>query len=271
MADEHLANVEELQSYLVRRAEKILESKGKKLIGWDEILEGGLAPNAAVMSWRGMDGGIAAAKMNRQVVMTPTNFVYLDYYQGDPSLEPSTFGRLLLSTCYRFEPTPEGVDAKYILGGQGNLWTESVPNPRHAEYMTWPRALALAEVFWSPKAGRNWDDFAGRVESQFQRLDAAQVNYARTMYDVAVAPVRDAAGKPAVRMTTELSGCEIHYTFDGTNPDQFMPKYSGEPVVIPGDASVVKAIAYRGGHPSGRLLTVNVKDLTARLDRKTAN
>src|ERR1035438_5861631 len=90
--------VEELQSYLVRRAEKILESKGKKLIGWDEILEGGLAPNAAVMSWRGMEGGIAAAKMNHQVVMTPTNFVYLDYYQGDPSLEPSTFGRLLLST-----------------------------------------------------------------------------------------------------------------------------------------------------------------------------
>ena len=91
MADEHLSSAEELQSYLVRRAEKILESKGKKLIGWDEILEGGLAPNAAVMSWRGMEGGIAAAKMNHQVVMTPTNFVYLDYYQGDPSLEPSTF------------------------------------------------------------------------------------------------------------------------------------------------------------------------------------
>ena len=127
MADEHLSTPEELQSYLVRRAEKILESKGKKLIGWDEILEGGLAPNAAVMSWRGMEGGIAAAKMNHQVVMTPTNFVYLDYYQGDPSLEPSTFNRLLLSNCYRFEPTPEGVDPKLILGGQGNLWTESVP------------------------------------------------------------------------------------------------------------------------------------------------
>jgi hexosaminidase len=259
MADEHLANVEELQSYLVRRAEKILESKGKKLIGWDEILEGGLAPNAAVMSWRGMDGGIAAAKMNRQVVMTPTNFVYLDYYQGDPSLEPSTFGRLLLSTCYRFEPTPDGVDPKYILGGQGNLWTESVPNPRHAEYMTWPRAFALAEVLWSPKASRNWDDFATRVETQFQRLDAAQVNYARTIYDVALTPVRDAAGRAAVRMTTELSGCDIYYTFDGTNPDQFMPKYSGEPVPIPGDASVVKAIAYRAGHPSGRVLSLTVK------------
>ncbi|HXM41396.1 MAG TPA: family 20 glycosylhydrolase [Bryobacteraceae bacterium] len=259
MADERLANVDELQSYLVRRAEKILASKGKKLIGWDEILEGGLAPNAAVMSWRGMDGGIAAAKMNRQVVMTPTNFVYLDYYQGDPSLEPSTFGRLLLSTCYRFEPTPEGVDSKYILGGQGNLWTESVPTPRHAEYMTWPRAFALAEVFWSPKASRDWDDFAGRVEMQFQRLDAAQVNYARTMYDVALTQVQDAAGRAAVRMATELGGCDIYYTFDGTNPDPFTPKYAGEPVPIPGDASVVKAVAWRGGHASGRVLTLMVK------------
>jgi len=268
MADEHLSNVEELQSYLVRRAEKILESKGKKLIGWDEILEGGLAPNAAVMSWRGMDGGIAAAKMNHQVVMTPTNFVYLDYYQGDPTLEPSTFGRLLLSTCYRFEPTPDGVDPKYILGGQGNLWTESVPNPRHAEYMTWPRAFALAEVFWSPKASRNWDDFASRVEAQFHRLDAAEVNYARTIYDVSMTPERNAAGEPAVRMSTELAGCDIYYTFDGTNPDQFTPKYTGEPVAIPGDASVVKAIAYRGGHPSGRLLSLTVKDLMARPERK---
>ncbi len=265
MAEEHLSSAEELQSYLVRRAEKILESKGKKLIGWDEILEGGLAPNAAVMSWRGMEGGIAAAKMNHQVVMTPTNFVYLDYYQGDPSLEPSTFGRLLLSTCYRFEPTPEGVDPKLILGGQGNLWTELVPTPRHAEYMTWPRALALAEVFWSPKASRNWDDFAGRVETQFQRLDAAQVNYARTMYDVAVAGVRDAAGKAAVRLTTELSGCDVYYTFDGTNPDAFTAKYGGEPVAIPGDAAVVKAIAWRGGRASGRVVTVNLKDLVGRL------
>jgi hexosaminidase len=259
MADEHLANVDELQSYLVRRAEKILASKGKKLIGWDEILEGGLAPNAAVMSWRGMAGGIAAAKMNRQVVMTPTNFVYLDYYQGDPSLEPSTFERLLLSTCYRFEPTPEGVDPKYILGGQGNLWTESVPTPRHAEYMTWPRTFALAEVFWSPKASRNWDDFSRRVEMQFQRLDAAQVNYARSMYDVSVTQVRDAAGRATVRMSTELSGCDIYYTFDGTNPDQFMAKYAGEPVTIPGDAAVVKAIAWRGGRASGRVLTLSVK------------
>ena len=172
MAEEHLQNEEELQSYLVRRAEKILESKGKKLIGWDEILQGGLAPNAAVMSWRGMDGGIAAAKMNHPVVMSPTGFAYLDYYQGDPALEPTTFGRLLLSTVYKFEPVPEGVDPKYILGGQANLWTEYVPNTRHAEYMTWPRALALAETLWSPKTARNWDDFIERTETQFHRLDA---------------------------------------------------------------------------------------------------
>ena len=266
MAEEHLSNVEELQSYLVRRAEKILESKGKKLIGWDEILEGGLAPNAAVMSWRGMEGGIAAAKMNHQVVMTPTNYVYLDYYQGDPTLEPSTFGRLLLSTCYRFEPVPEGVDPKYILGGQGNLWTESVPNFRHVEYMTWPRSLALAEVFWSPKSSRNWDDFTSRVEAQFARLDAVQVNYARTLYDVSITPVRDAAGKLAVRLSTELGGCDIYYTFDGTNPDPFMPKYAGQPVTIPGDASIVRAIAYRDGHPSGRLLSLTVQQLMARLE-----
>ncbi len=257
MADEHLTTPEELQSYLIRRAEKILESKGKKLIGWDEILEGGLAPNATVMSWRGMEGGTAAAKMGHQVVMTPTKFVYIDYYQGDPSLEPSTFGRLLLSTCYSFEPTPESVDPKYILGGQANLWTESVPTPRHAEYMTWPRALALSEVFWSPKASRNWDDFTTRVESQFQRLDAAQVNYARTLYDVSAAPTHTADGKAAFRLSTELSGCDIYYTFDGTNPDQFAAKYAGDPVVIPGDASVIKAIAYRNGRPSGRLLTTS--------------
>jgi hexosaminidase len=265
MADEHLANVEELQSYLVRRAEKILESKGKKLIGWDEILEGGLAPNATVMSWRGMEGGIAAARMNHHVVMTPTSHVYLDLYQGDPSLEPSTYGRLLLSTCYQFEPVPADVDPAYILGAQGNLWTESVPNMRHVEYMTWPRTFALAEVFWSPKASRNWDDFASRVEQQFARLDAAQVNYARTMYDVALTPVRDAAGKVAVRMSTELSGCDIYYTFDGTNPDPFMLKYAGLPVTIPGDASVVKAVAYRNGRSSGRTLSLTVKELSARL------
>ncbi|HVB28763.1 MAG TPA: family 20 glycosylhydrolase [Terriglobia bacterium] len=267
MAEEHLKDENELQSYFIRRVEKILAAKNKRLIGWDEILQGGLAPNATVMSWRGMKGGIAAAKMNHQVVMAPANYTYLDLYQGDPALEPTAYSQLLVSTCYRFEPVPEGVDPKYILGGQGNLWTEFVTNPRAAEYMTWPRAFALAEVFWSPKETRNWDGFIRRMEAHFQRLDAAQVNYSRAVYDVAMTPVRDSDGKLAVRLSTELSGCDIYYTFDGTNPDNFMTKYQGDPVESPppGDAYVVKAIAYRSGRPSGRLLSLEVEELTQRL------
>ena len=267
MAEEHLANEEELQSYLVRRAEKILQSKGKKLIGWDEILQGGLAPNAAVMSWRGMDGGITAAKMNHPVVMSPTGFTYLDYYQGHPALEPPTFGRLLLSTVYKFEPVPEGVDPKYILGGQANLWTESVPHARHAEYMTSPRAIALAETVWYPKGARDWDDFMRRIEAQVQRLDNAQVDYARTVYDVAITPARDSAGKLTLHMSSELSGTDIYYTIDGTNPDSFMLKYPGTPVVVPEEVPVVKAVAWRDGKPSGRVLSIPMRDLLARLPR----
>jgi hexosaminidase len=220
------------------------------------------------MSWRGTAGGIAAAKMNHSVVMTPSSHTYLDLYQGDPALEPDTYSRLLLSTVYRFEPVPESVEPKYVLGGQGNLWTESVPNPRHAEYMTWPRALALSEVLWSPKAKRNWDDFARRMELNLRRLDAAQVNYSRAVYDAGLTPMRNSAGKLSLQMSTELAGCDVYYTFDGTNPDRYMPKYQGEPVEVPGGAYVVKAVAYRGGQPSGRVLSLTVKELTVRLPQR---
>jgi hexosaminidase len=265
MKDEHLANEEELQSYFIRRAEHIVESKGKHLIGWDEILEGGLAPNATVMSWRGFEGGVAAAKQKHKVVMSPVGFAYLDYYQGDPLLEPRTFGYLTVSKAYQFEPVPEGVDAAYILGGQANLWTESVPTQRHVEYMTWPRVLALSETFWSKKEARNWDAFVPRMEAHFQRLDAAEVNYARSVYDVKITPEKNPASQMFLRMSTEISGCDIYYTFDGTNPDAFAPKYAGTRLPIPGDADLVKAIAYRNGKPSGRLLSIPVKTLQERL------
>ena len=120
-------------------------------MGWDEILEGGLAPNAAVMSWRGMKGGIEAAKMRHEVVMSPTTFAYLDYMQGDVMIEPPVYATLRLSKAYEFEPVPDGVDPKYIKGGQANLWTEQIYNMRHAEYMTWPRAFAIAEVIMVAK------------------------------------------------------------------------------------------------------------------------
>lgn len=154
MQKEGLKTMQEVQSYFEKRAEKIVESKGKKLIGWDEILEGGLAPGAAVMSWRGIEGGIEAAKMKHEVVMSPTTFAYLDYMQGDPVIEPRIYASLRLNKAYQFEPVPPGVDSKYILGGQANLWTEQVYNMRHAEYMTWPRAFAISESVWSPKEKR---------------------------------------------------------------------------------------------------------------------
>ncbi|HNO55382.1 MAG TPA: beta-N-acetylhexosaminidase, partial [Chitinophagaceae bacterium] len=183
MKKENLKNLDEVQSYFVKRVEKIINSKGKKMIGWDEILQGGLAPNAAVMSWRGMSGGIEAAKSGHEVVMSPTDFVYIDYMQGDASIEPPVYSTLRLKKTYSFEPLPEGVNEKLIRGGQANLWTEQVYNMRHAQYMTWPRALAVAEVLWSPKEKRNWNGFVPRVEKQFERMDAAQVKYAPSMYD----------------------------------------------------------------------------------------
>jgi hexosaminidase len=162
---------------------------------------------------------------------------------------------------------PEGVDPRRILGGQANLWTESVPNARHAEYMTWPRAFALAETLWSPKTSRNWDDFMRRTEAQFERLDDAQVNYARSVYDVAITPARDSAGKLTLRMSSEIGGTDIYYTIDGTNPDSFMLKYPGVAVTVPEEVYVVKAVAWRNGKPSGRMLSILMRDLIARLPR----
>ena len=131
MQKENLKNLDEVQSYFVKRVEKIINSKGKKMIGWDEILDGGLAPNAAVMSWRGMKGGIEAAKQGHEVVMSPTDFAYIDYMQGDASIEPPVYSTLRLKKAYQFEPIPEGVNASLIKGGQANLWTEQVYNMRH--------------------------------------------------------------------------------------------------------------------------------------------
>ena len=182
LKDEH-----ELQSYFIRRIEKFLLSKGKRLIGWDEILEGGLAPEATVMSWRGIEGGIEAAKQGHDVIMTPTSFCYFDYYQADPDTEPLAIGgNLTLKKVYSFEPTPEEIapgEDKYILGAQGNVWTEYIRTPEYAEYMSVPRMCALAEVVWSPKDGRDWKDFQIRLGSHFKRLDVLGVNYCKGSFD----------------------------------------------------------------------------------------
>ncbi|HMP32007.1 MAG TPA: family 20 glycosylhydrolase, partial [Saprospiraceae bacterium] len=151
MKKNNIKDSHELQAYFVKRVEQIVKSKGKALIGWDEILEGDQLPkDAAVMSWRGMKGGIEAAKMGHKVVMSPTTFAYIDYTQGDKSVETNIYADLSLEKSYEFEPMPEGVDPSLILGGQANLWTEAIPNMDYAMYMTYPRALATAESVWSP-------------------------------------------------------------------------------------------------------------------------
>ena len=263
MKRERLKDLNEVQSYFVKRVEKIIRSKGKKMIGWDEILEGGLAPNAAVMSWRGMKGGIEAAKAGHEVVMSPTTHAYLDYMQGDAAIEPPVYATLRLKTAYQFEPVPEGVDAKLIKGGQANLWTEQVYNTRHLQYMVWPRAFAIAEAVWSPKEKRNWNDFAKRVESHFQRFDIANVKYAPSMYEPIITAKKNGNEKLTIELSTEIEGLDIYYSFDNSFPDNFYPKYS-KTLVPPKDAVKLKLITYRGGKLIGREITIPIKDLEKR-------
>jgi hexosaminidase len=180
MKAEGLKTEHELQSYFIRRIEKFVNAQGRNLIGWSEIREGGLAQNAIVMDWIG--GAVEAASAGHDVIMSPTKFCYLDYYQStNRATEPHAIGGYLpLSKVYSFEPLPEKLDPQYqshILGAQGNLWTEYVPNLKHAQFMAFPRLCALAEVTWSPKTARNWDDFTRRLPTQFQRFDQLGVNY----------------------------------------------------------------------------------------------
>lgn len=167
MADEHLNSVEELQSYMIHRIEKFLNDHGRKIIGWDEIIEGGLSPTATVMSWRGEEGGIKAVKAGNQAIMTPGKYCYLDAFQDAPNTQPMAIGGYLtLEKVYSFEPVPDSLstkEAKLILGVQGNVWTEHIPTPEHYEYMIYPRILALAEIGWSPSEVKKWDNFHTRA------------------------------------------------------------------------------------------------------------
>jgi hexosaminidase len=187
MQREGLESEEELQSYFITRIEKFLNKNGRQIIGWDEILEGGLAPNATVMSWRGIEGGIKAAKQQNNVIMTPTSHLYLDYYQAPPESEPLAIGNFSpLKEVYSFEPIPEELsaeEAQYVKGAQGNLWTEYIHSGDKAEYMAYPRASALSEVVWSTESTRNWTDFWQRLQTHFDRLEALNVNAAEHYRD----------------------------------------------------------------------------------------
>lgn len=182
MKREGLESEEELQSYFITRMEKFLNKHGRQIIGWDEILEGGLAPKATVMSWRGEAGGIKAAKMNHDVIMTPWDTNYFDHYQDTKETEPIAIGfHTTLRDVYHYDPIPEELneeEAQYVLGAQGNVWTEFIHTPAKVEYMAYPRASALAEVLWTPASGKNWMEFWSRMQIHFRRFDIMGVNAA---------------------------------------------------------------------------------------------
>lgn len=267
MQKEGLKDMHEVQGYFEKRLEKIVISKGKKFMGWDEILEGGLAPSAAVMSWRGVKGGIQAARMKHEVVMSPTTFSYIDYMQGDSLIEPRIYATLRLSKAYQFEPLPDSVEAKYILGGQGNLWSEQVYNMRHAQYMTWPRGFALSESLWSPKEKKNWNNFFNRVEDHFERFDIAEKKYAPSVYEPIFTVTRSADSQIKIALSAEAEGIDIYYTFDNSFPDRFYPKYT-EALIPPKDAVTLKVVTYRGKKQVGRLITMPVREWQKRADKK---
>jgi hexosaminidase len=266
MQREGLKTMEEVQGYFTRRVETIIQAKGKKAIGWDEILEGTPSQSTAVMSWRGVEQGLQAGKLGHEVVMSPLTYAYIDYMQGDVAIEPKVYASLRLSKAYQFDPAAGIPNATFIKGGQANLWTENVYNMRHAEYMTWPRGLAIAESVWSPANKKNWNNFYGKVEDHFKRFDLADTKYAPSLYD----PIFLATGTTnalMVELSTEIPGLNIHYSFDNSFPDQFYPKYS-TPLVVPKDAVFLKVITYRDNKPLGRMVTMPISELKGRLRKK---
>lgn len=250
MKDENLKDVEELQSYFIKRVAQFVNSKGRKVIGWDEIMQGGLATGAAVMSWTGVENGIKAAKQEHNVVMTPGGYCYLDHYQSDAPGEPVAFGGLTtLSKAYSYEPVPaelNATQATFINGVQGNLWTEQIPYAKKAEYMIFPRAIALAEVGWSQPQQKNYEDFARRLSSSYlKRLDLHGVNYSKHMYDLKLSNSVDEKGNVFIQLGGVSNGMKIHYTLDGTTPAEKSPVYK-QPVLVKNNCVITAALLNDG-------------------------
>jgi hexosaminidase len=269
MQENNLKDVKELQSYFIKRVGKMLEAKGKKIVGWGEILDGGLAPSATVMSWIDMNAGIEAAKQNHNVIMTPRFPTYMDYYQGEPNGEPLAYRENRLKTCYDFEPVPVGVNESLVLGGQTCLWGELTPNFRHAQYLFWPRSMALAEVYWSPKSNRNWGNFITRLEPQLRKFDKLDYKYAKSYLDAVVKPKFDKNDSLQIQLGTEIKGLDIYYTFDNTFPDKHSTKYqNGQVLDIPKNSSRIILVTYKDDKQAGKIITVPIADLRKRAKDK---
>jgi hexosaminidase len=259
---EGLKDEAELQSFFIKRVEGILTRLGKRVIGWDEIIEGGLPPRASVMSWRGTEGGIHAARTGHDVVMTPTSNCYLDYYQGVPQYEPLGIGGYLpLEQVYGYEPTPDVLtpeEAKHILGVQGNLWAEYLPDQAQVEYMAFPRIAAIAEAGWTAKSLRSWPSFLDRLDTQFDRYANMRVNLSRTIHTVVVADSFDvAAWRHIVKLSTQASVGDIRYTLDGAEPGPKSALYT-KPLTIAA-TTVVRAATFKGVKPMGKVTTDTIR------------
>lgn len=227
MRAENLSNEDELQSYFVKRVAAYLESKDRKILGWDEIMEGGLAPNAMVMSWRGEEGGIKAAQMHHEVVMSPNNYMYLDYYQGAPEEEPfNIWGDVPLEHIYNYEPLSPKIPAenqKYIVGVQGNLWAEYIHSREKLDYMAFPRLLAVAEIGWSDQT-KDFQDFSKRLAQNLRRLDRGNVNF-RIPDPIGLRSIETNEHEAEVWLSPPVVNAKVYYTIDGSDPLQYGIRY----------------------------------------------
>lgn len=250
-SDSHSSKEEKLQAYVMERMAEYLASKGRRVIGWDEILEGGVGSDAAIMSWRGVNGGLKGARAGHDVIMTPNSYLYFDYYQSlDHSTEPEAIGGYVpIEKVYSFEPipaefTPE--EAARIKGVQANLWTEYIPYYWQVEYMELPRMAALSEVQWTEPDKKDYEDFSRRVPQLANHYDANGYAYARHIFNVNAGLTSDSENGAIVIKMSTVDGSPIHYTLDGTQPDEQSPLYTG-PISLT-ESAVVKAAAFR---PSG--------------------
>ncbi|MCB9080363.1 MAG: family 20 glycosylhydrolase [Lewinellaceae bacterium] len=229
MKTNNLADEDELQSYFIRRIEAFLQSKGKRLMGWDEILEGGLAPNATVMSWRGIQGGIDAARQGHDVVMTPTQYCYFDYYQADNALEPLAIGGMLpIEKVYSYEPIPAELtpqESRHILGAQGNVWTEYIADPADVQYMAYARMMALSEVVWSDPTQKEFRGFAQRLAPQLNHWQQQGINVANRLFDLSCSSRGLPSGGIEVTLKNPIGNGEIRYELDGRDPKPNSPLY----------------------------------------------
>ncbi|WP_369753919.1 beta-N-acetylhexosaminidase [Flavobacterium sp. WC2409] len=257
MKDEGLKSTHELQSYFVKRMEKYINSKGKRVIGWDEILEGGLAPDATVMSWRGTKGGIEATEQGHDIVMTPDSHCYINFYQGPQNEEPLAFDAFLpLSKVYEFDPIVESMtpaEAKHVLGGQANLWSEYITTPSASEYMIFPRLAALAEAVWSPKEVRSWKSFINRLPSLLNRFDYLGINYAKSAYLIISSSTADLKNKTVkVALKNELQKKDIRYVFGDKSLTHNPIKYTDS--IVLNKTTILKASLFENDKSRGKVL-----------------